>query len=203
MLNRENCLLNRKHEIGEVLVTKILLHSCCGPCTIFPLEFLQREGFDVMGHFYNPNIHPYTEWQKRKDNFVWFAENTGIKAIIEDDYDLEGFLQSVVHRETKRCRYCYNMRLNRTAQMAKKGKFDAFSTTLLVSPFQKHQDIKEIGEAAGEKYGIPFFYADFRPGFKDAYMKAKESGHYRQQYCGCIYSEKDRYMPKGKENKVK
>ncbi|WP_031516096.1 epoxyqueuosine reductase QueH [Desulfofalx alkaliphila] len=178
---------------------KILLHSCCGPCTIYPLEHLLTEEFTVMAHFYNPNIHPYTEWQKRKENFRWFADHNHLKAIIEDDYDLEGFLQRVVHRETTRCRYCYWMRLNRTAQLARKGKFDAFTTTLLVSPFQKHNLIKEIGEEVGEKYGVPFYYADFRPGFKDAYMKAKETGHYRQQYCGCIYSEKERYMKKGEK----
>lgn len=178
---------------------KILLHSCCGPCSIYPVEFLRGEGFSIIGHFYNPNIHPFTEWQKRKDNYRWFTESEGIKTIIEDDYDLEGFLQNVVHREANRCRYCYSMRLNRAAQLARKGKFDAFTTTLLVSPFQKHDLLREIGEAVAEKYGVPFYYADFRPGFKDAYMKAKETGHYTQQYCGCIYSEKERYMPKSKK----
>ncbi|MBO8136534.1 MAG: epoxyqueuosine reductase QueH [Desulfotomaculum sp.] len=178
---------------------KILLHSCCGPCTIYPLEYLKNEGHDVVGHFYNPNIHPFTEWKKRKDNYQWFMENEGIKAIIEDDYDLEGYLQNVVHREANRCMYCYSMRLKRAAQIARRGKFDAFTTTLLVSPFQKHEMLKEIGEAAGEKYGVPFYYIDFRPGFKEAYMRAKETGHYTQQYCGCIYSERDRYMPRNKK----
>lgn len=180
-------------------MAKILLHSCCGPCSIYPIEHLRSENFDIVGHFYNPNIHPFTEWQKRKDNFQWFAENEGIKTIIEDDYDLEGFLQNVVHREANRCRYCYGMRLTRAAQIARKGKFDAFTTSLLVSPFQKHDLLREIGEAVGEKYGVPFHYVDFRPGFKEAYMKAKQTGHYTQQYCGCIYSERDRYMPRNKK----
>ncbi|MEG6617083.1 epoxyqueuosine reductase QueH [Peptococcaceae bacterium 1198_IL3148] len=177
-------------------MAKILLHTCCGPCSIYPLEHLQNENLDIVAHFYNPNIHPFTEWQKRKENFEQFTEREGIKTIIEDDYDLEGFLQNVVHREANRCRYCYNMRLSRAAQIARKGKFDAFTTTLLVSPFQKHDILKEIGEAVGEKYGVPFYYVDFRPGYKDAYKKAKETGHYTQQYCGCIYSEKDRYFPR-------
>ncbi|MCD5406944.1 MAG: epoxyqueuosine reductase QueH [Desulfotomaculum sp.] len=176
-------------------LTKILLHTCCGPCTIYPLAYLRNEGFNIIGHFYNPNIHPCTEWQKRKENFQWFAANEKLKVIIEADYDLEGFLQNVVHREANRCRYCYAMRLNRTAQLARRGKFDAFTTTLLVSPFQKHESIQAAGAAAAAKYGVSFYYVDFRPGFKDAYTKAKTTGHYRQQYCGCIYSEKERYLP--------
>lgn len=177
-------------------MAKILLHSCCGPCAVHPLQRLKEENFAIVGHFYNPNIHPFTEWQKRMDNYRQFAEQQNLKHIIEEDYDLEGFLQNVVHRETQRCRYCYSMRLNRAAQIARKGKFDAFTTTLLVSPFQRHELLKEIGESAGEKYGIPFLYMDFRPGFKEAYMQAKQQGQYTQQYCGCIYSEKERYAPK-------
>lgn len=176
-------------------MAKILLHACCGPCAVFPLQHLKENNFDIMGHFYNPNIHPFTEWQKRMDNFRQYADQQGLRHIIEDNYDLEGFLQKVVHREAQRCRYCYAMRLARTAQVARKGKFDAFTTTLLVSPFQKHQLIKETGEAMAAKYNIPFLYIDFRPGFKDAYLQAKGQGQYTQQYCGCIYSEKERYAP--------
>lgn len=179
-------------------MAKILLHSCCGPCAVYPLQRLREENLDVVGHFYNPNIHPFTEWKKRMDNYRQFADQQNLKYIIEEDYDLEGFLQNVVHREAQRCRYCYSMRLNRAAQVARKGKFDAFTTTLLVSPFQKHDLLREIGEAVGEKYQIPFLYIDFRPGFKEAYMLAKQQGQYTQQYCGCIYSEKERYAPKQK-----
>lgn len=178
-------------------IRKILMHACCGPCTIYPLEYLRSENFDIiMGYFYNPNIHPFTEWQKRKQNFQKFAESEKMKVIIDENYDLEAFLQNIVHRESKRCWYCCTMRLFHTASIAKRGKFDAFTTTLLVSPFQKHELIKQAGEIAASKYGVEFYYVDFRSGFKEAYKKAKATGHYLQQYCGCIYSERDRYMPK-------
>ncbi|MCL0068061.1 epoxyqueuosine reductase QueH [Peptococcaceae bacterium] len=175
---------------------KILMHACCGPCAIYPLEHLRSENFDIMGYFYNPNIHPFTEWQKRKQNFQKFAKSEKMKVIIDENYDLEAFLQNIVHRESKRCWYCYTMRLFHTASIAKRGKFDAFTTTLLVSPFQKHELIKKAGEVTASKYGVEFYYVDFRSGFKEAYKKAKATGHYLQQYCGCIYSERDRYMPK-------
>lgn len=172
---------------------KLLLHTCCGPCTIYPLEKIREEGFEVMGYFYNPNIHPYTEWTRRKETLEQYLRDQDLKLLADDDYPLEEFLRSVVHREAKRCAYCYALRLRRAAGIAKKGKFDCFSTTLLVSPFQKHDLIREIGEAIGEETGVPFYYRDFRPGYKDAAALSKEMGMYRQQYCGCIYSEKERY----------
>ncbi|MDO7788864.1 epoxyqueuosine reductase QueH [Desulforamulus aquiferis] len=172
---------------------KLLLHTCCGPCSIYPLQSLQNKDYDVYGLFYNPNIHPYTEFKKRRDQLEDYAQKQAWKVIFDENYGLEEYLQEVVHREIRRCQLCYNMRLKRTAQMAKKGNFDAFSTTLLVSPFQKHELIKELGETLGQQYDVEFYYEDFRPGFKEATAKSKELEMYRQQYCGCIYSEKDRY----------
>lgn len=172
---------------------KILLHSCCGPCSIHPLDVLRQKGFEVYGLFYNPNIHPYTEFKQRRDQLEKYAQEQQWKVIFDDEYRLDEYLQEVVHRESKRCQMCYNMRLKKAAQMAKKGNFDAFSTTLLVSPFQKHELIKEIGENLALQYGVPFYYEDFRTGFKEATIKSKELEMYRQQYCGCIYSERDRY----------
>lgn len=178
---------------------KLLLHTCCGPCSIYPLQDLREKEFDVFGLFYNPNIHPYGEFKKRREQVEEFAQQQNWKVIFENQYNLEEYLQEVVHRESRRCQLCYNLRLKKTAQMARKGNFDAFSTTLLVSPFQKHDLIKEIGENLGEQYGVEFFYQDFRLGFKEATAKSKELGMYRQQYCGCIYSEKDRfYRPEKK-----
>jgi hypothetical protein len=177
---------------------KILLHSCCGPCSIFPTRKLLEEGHEVRGYFYNPNIHPYTEFQKRLETYQEFAEKTGLPVIIDDNYEIDEFLRQVAFREGERCRICYSLRLKKAAQVARKGQFDAFTTTLLVSPFQKHELIKEIGTAIGEELGIPFYYCDFRPGFKENVTVSKEQNMYRQQYCGCIYSEKDRYMPKRK-----
>ena len=172
---------------------KLLLHTCCAPCSIHPLQVLREKDFEVYGLFYNPNIHPYMEFKKRKDQLEDYAGQQNWKVIFEHQYLLEEYLREVVHREVRRCQLCYHMRLKKTAQMAKKGNFDAFSTTLLVSPFQKHDLIREMGENLGEQYGIPFYYEDFRPGFKEATLQSKELGMYRQSYCGCIYSEKERY----------
>lgn len=175
---------------------RLLLHTCCGPCSIYPVDVLRKKGMEVYGYFYNPNIHPFTEWKKRRDTLEQYANDIDLKVIFDEGYHLEDFLRKVVHRESIRCQFCYFMRLRQAAAVAKRGKFDAFSTTLLVSPFQKHGLIKEIGEAVGKEKGISFYYEDFRPGFKEATARSKELGMYRQQYCGCIYSEKERYVKK-------
>jgi predicted adenine nucleotide alpha hydrolase (AANH) superfamily ATPase len=130
-----------------------------------------------------------------------FADKSGFRLITIDEYNLDEFLRNAAFREGQRCMMCYSDRLSRAASVAKKGNFDAFTTTLLVSPFQKHELIKRIGEEAGSKYGVPFLYEDFRPGFKAGVEGSKELGLYRQPYCGCIYSERDRYAPKGKEER--
>lgn len=178
---------------------KILLHVCCGPCSIYPVAALQEEGHDLRGYFFNPNIHPYTEFSKRLETFTGYAEKIGLPTIIDNNYDLEEYLRNVAFREGERCRICYSLRLKRAAQIARKGKFDAFTTTLLVSPFQKHELLKEIAASIAAETGIPFYYQDFRPGFKEGVLRSKEENMYRQQYCGCIFSERDRYMPKSKD----
>lgn len=180
---------------------KVLLHMCCGPCAVFPAAVLHKD-HDVTGLFYNPNIHPYTEYKKRLETAQEFADKAGIKLIVIDDYKLDEFLRNAAFRENQRCMMCYSDRLERAASVAKKGQFDAFTTTLLVSPFQKHDMIKRIGEEAGKKYGVPFLYQDFREGFKEGVEKSKQLELYRQPYCGCIYSERDRYMPKRKGDKA-
>lgn len=177
---------------------KVLIHNCCGPCSIFPVASLREEGHDLRGLFYNPNIHPYTEFQKRLETLQDYAAKVQLPLIVLDDYELDEFLRQAVFREGERCRFCYAMRLKRAAQVAKKGGFDAFTTTLLVSPFQKHNLIAEIGRTVGEEVGVPFLYRDFRPGLKEAVQISKAEGMYRQQYCGCIYSERDRYLPRRK-----
>lgn len=170
-----------------------MLHTCCGPCSIYPVDFLRDKGMEIYGYFFNPNIHPYTEFIRRKETLEKYAAEIGLNMIFDDDYRLEEFIREVVHRETRRCQVCYAMRLEQAARVAKKGGFDCFSTTLLVSPYQKHELIRDIGLAVGDKHGVPFYYADFRPGYREATARSRELGMYRQQYCGCIYSEKERY----------
>jgi len=172
---------------------KILLHSCCGPCTIYPLEVLREEGHEVMSFFYRHNIHPYTECLKRQEALETFAARQGLRVIVQEGYDLEGFLRNAAFREKERCRYCYHDRLRSAAMIARKGKFDAFTSTLLYSRFQKHDMIQAMGESIARETGVAFFYRDFRTGWRQGIEQSKALGMYRQQYCGCIYSEKDRY----------
>lgn len=172
---------------------KILIHLCCGPCSIYPVDAIKAKGFEVMGFYYRHNIHPYSECLKRQENLESYARQIGLRLIIQDGYDLEGFIQNVVYREKDRCTYCYHDRLRTTALLASRGKFDYYSSTLLYSKFQQHGLIKSIGESIGKSTGVPFFYEDFRSGWKEGIEKSKDLQMYRQQYCGCIYSEKERY----------
>lgn len=147
-----------------------------------------------MGFFYRHNIHPFTECQKRQETLETYARSIDLKMIYQTGYDLEQFIRNMAFREKDRCRICYFERLNATAKIARKGKFNAFSTTLLYSKFQNHDQIRQTGEAIGKKYGLAFVYHDFRDGWKQGIEQSKSLGMYRQQYCGCIYSEKDRYF---------
>lgn len=174
----------------------ILLHVCCGPCAAFPIKSLVETGHGVTGFFYNPNIHPYTEFSERLEAVKKFAAQTGVKMIYHDEYDLRGFLRLVLFREDERCRFCYHMRLLRTAVVAKRGSFDAFTSTLLISPHQNHDLIKGIGEQVARDVGVPFFYQDFRSGYREGYELSKQLDLYRQSYCGCIFSEYERYAGK-------
>ena len=174
----------------------ILLHLCCGPCALYPLRTLRAAGHDVTGFFYNHNIHPYLEYARRRDAVVQMAELESLSLIMHDDYDLEGFLANVAAEPGQRCSYCYASRLHATASMAAAHGFDAFTASLLYSRFQRHDEIRELGGQAAQKHGVTFYYEDFRPGWQEGIRLSKELGLYRQQYCGCIYSEKDRYLPR-------
>ncbi|AEE97073.1 MAG: epoxyqueuosine reductase [Clostridiales bacterium] len=178
---------------------KLLMHICCGPCATYPTKILQQDDdIELYGLFFNPNIQPYTEYSKRMETARQFAQAAGLKLITVDEYNLVEFLRNAAFRESMRCRMCYAMRLERAASVARNGGFDAFTTTMLVSPYQKHEWVKEIGREAGEKYGVPFLYRDFREGYKEGVEISKAMGLYRQQYCGCIYSEMERYISKKK-----
>lgn len=173
---------------------KLLLHTCCGPCTPAPLDALRSEGFEVFGLFYNPNIHPFTEHRKRLDAARSLAELNGFNLIVREDYDLEGFLREVVFRESQRCIFCYERRLAAAARLAKKSGMDAFTTTLLYSKHQKHDLVAELAQEAARKHGVEFLYRDFRGLWKEGIEKYRATGLYRQNYCGCIFSERERYL---------
>ncbi len=177
-------------------MSRILLHICCAPCAIFPLSTLRGEDLFVHGFFYNPHIQPYQEFQRRLSTLQSYAEAEALPLIIRQDYDPETFFRQAAFRETSRCIYCYSLRLNAAASLAKKSRFDAFTTTLLYSRQQKHDLIVSLAEESSRRYGIPFLYRDFRSGWKEGQERAKASGMYRQQYCGCIYSEMERFCGK-------
>ena len=171
----------------------ILLHICCAPCAVYPVRTLRAEGRTVTGFFFNHNIHPYQEYRKRLDTVRAFAEQENLPSIVRDEYRLEEFLAAVADKPEDRCRYCYVSRLEATAQAASEGGFDAWSTSLLYSRYQNHEEIRRLGDDLGQRYGVAFFYDDYRTGWQEGIRFSRELGMYRQQYCGCIYSEKERY----------
>ena len=175
---------------------RVLLHICCANCAIVPSRQLRGKGEEVVGYFFNPNIHPYQEFQKSLECLKSYSEKTGLEVVYRNEYLLEEFLKNVALQPEERCQYCYRLRLESTAREAKQKRFDRFSTTLLYSISQKHDLIKQMGERIGGEVGIPFHYEDFRRGWKEGVGISKAMGLYRQQYCGCIYSEKDRFMRK-------
>ena len=173
---------------------KVLLHVCCANCAIYPINNMREEGLAVMGFFYRHNIHPYSECLKRQEALQTYAEQINLKVIYQEGYDLEGFIQNVTFRESERCNYCYHDRLRSTALLARRGKFDYYSSTLLYSKHQQHELIRAMGESVGKSVGVPFLYRDYREGWKEGIECSKQMGLYRQQYCGCIYSEKERFF---------
>lgn len=172
---------------------ELLLHTCCGPCSTYTVEFWRGEGLEVTALWFNPNIHPYQEHQRRLEAMTALAERLELPFIVLPGYDMVGFLRLVVGKEGQRCRYCFRFRLERTALIAKERGFKAFSTTLLISPYQKHELLREVGEEVAQEYGVEFLYHDLRPGFGRSRHLSRVYKLYRQQYCGCIYSEWERF----------
>lgn len=177
---------------------KILVHTCCAPCFTAPYFFLLEEGFKVTAFWYNHNIHPYTEYKKRLECLLEYTAKKEINLVNKDEYDLDYFLRESAYREEQRCYGCYYTRLKYTASVAKKGRYDYFTTSLLFSKFQKHELIKDICLNLSKEINIDFLYQDFRQFWKTGVAYSKEHKMYRQQYCGCIYSERDRFLPKHK-----
>lgn len=175
---------------------KILLHICCGPCAIYPIKYLRGTGHEVTGLFFNPNIHPYSEYTKRRETLRDWAAREALALLGGDDYPMEEFIRTVVQKESERCRHCYAMRLTYAAHTAREAKFDAFTSTILYSRFQNHNLVRDIGNDIARAEGVEFFYHDFREGWKEGVGLSKKEGMYRQQYCGCIYSEKARFVEK-------
>lgn len=179
---------------------KILLHSCCGPCSSYVISYLS-DYFDITILYYNPNIYPYEEYIKRKNEQIRLIKEIrkDIKNnidIMDCDYDNNIYEEKIqgLQKEPergKRCWVCYQMRMEKTAKIAKENNFDYFSTTLSVSPYKDANKINEIGKELEEKYSIKWLYSDFKKkdGYKQSILLSKKYNLYRQDYCGCIYSK--------------
>ena len=172
---------------------KLLMHTCCAPCSIMCIETLGAENIKPTLYWYNPNIHPVKEYRMRKNTLTDYAKTVEVKVIYEHEYGLRRFIEGVYPNFDDRCGFCYRERLFKTAEFARDNGFDAFTSTLFVSPYQNHEFMKELATEAAEIYGVEFLYRDFRPYFKEGQEKARELGLYMQKYCGCIFSEEDRY----------
>jgi len=178
---------------------KLLLHMCCGPCSCYPVKKLREEGIEPTGYFFNPNIHPYQEWKHRLDTAKEFAEKVGMEIRTDEEYGLRSFLKKALPAESVpngRCTMCYTWRLEQTAKYAKENGYDAFTSTLFYSIYQQHELMKQTCEHFAKVYGVDFYYEDFRPGWQEGIDISLELGLYRQPYCGCIFSEQERYDKK-------
>ena len=182
---------------------RLLLHTCCAPCSVYCVESLRDEGIEPVSFWFNPNIHPYQEYKARRDTLISYAGDIGLELLVREDYGLREFVRHVAGDIDRRCAYCYTCRLEETARFAAEHGFTAFSTTLLVSPYQDHDGICRAAERLAEQYGVPFLYRDFRPGFRQGQAEARERGLYMQKYCGCVFSEEDRYAKQIKRDQEK
>lgn len=177
-----------EHKPGEG--KRLLLHICCAPCSTYSIKRLRELGFEVSGLWYNPNIHPFAEYERRRECMESYAEQIALPMVWEP-YEMPAYFRAVVGHEAfgERCAICYRLRLERTAQMAHQHGFDAFSTTLLISPYQQQSLIRRIGEELANQYCVSFYFENLRRGWSERGHMAREHDMYQQRYCGCIYSE--------------
>ena len=178
----------------EIQTSKVLMHTCCAPCSLSCIDPLRSEGIEPVAFWYNPNIHPWKEYEARRETLVNFAPTIGMELIVAENYGLREFVKAIAEDIEHRCRYCYEHRLEATARYAAEHGFEAFTTTLLCSLYQDHDGIAAAAEHYGKQYGVHFLYRDFRPNFRAGNARAKELGFYMQKYCGCVFSEEDRYQ---------
>ena len=174
-------------------MSSILLHVCCGPCATYVVKSLLDKEMKVTAFWYNPNVHPFREHQLRLEAMQTLSQKTNLPLIVAEGYDMLEYFHAVVGHESNRCPDCYRLRLEKTARIAHEKGFDSFTTTLLISPHQEHDLIRSLGEELGKKHSVEFCYEDFRPGFRESHRISREFGLYHQGYCGCVFSEWERY----------
>ena len=177
---------------------KTLLHICCAPCANRPIDILRTDGYEVTGLWYNPNIHPVTEYRARRNCLEAYAAEIELPLILKNDYALRPFVRAVAEDIEHRCVKCYEFRLFEAAKQASEGGFDSFTSSLFISTYQNHELMRQVAEQAAAEYGVEFLYRDFRPYFRAGQERARELGFYIQKYCGCVFSEEERYLKKNK-----
>lgn len=196
-------LTGTQNLMGTTAPAQVLLHVCCGPCSIMPILRLQAQGIAVTAYFMNPNIHPLTEYLRRREGMAQCADKLQVPVIWGDnEWNITQWLRDVAGAPQNspkdcppaRCHYCYSTRLAATSRMASQHGFPAFSTSLLYSCYQNHDDIIATSQSMAQKENINFYYEDFRTAWQQGIDISKEWNIYRQPYCGCIYSETERYM---------
>ena len=171
---------------------KLLLHTCCAPCSVYCIKTLRAENIEPTLFWYNPNIHPYSEYKARRDCLINYAEQKQVQLVVEDAYGLDEFCKNVIDKLGTRCEdYCYPLRFRKAFEYAKANGYDTITTTLLYSIYQKHDKIAEIMQAMAKEYGIEFLYRDFREGWREGQDEARAAGLYMQKYCGCVFSEEE------------
>ncbi len=168
---------------------KLLLHACCAPCAEYPVSDLLSQGIRPDVLYYNPNIHPKFEFERRREQIEKLGQIYGLSCLYSDDFRMEDWLSKAWEgKYDSRCDMCYFIRMDHVAGYAKEHGYQAFGTSLLVSPYQQHDKIASIANECAKKYGVDFAYYDWRPHFREGQSMAREHGLYRQKYCGCIYS---------------
>lgn len=184
-------------------MTSVLMHTCCAPCSLSCIDPLRAEGIEPVAFWYNPNIHPWKEYEARRDCLLAYAPTIEMQVIVDEDYGLRTFVEHVASDINHRCTYCYQHRLEETARSAAEHGYEAFTSTLLASLYQDHEAIRAAAEKYARQYGVEFLYRDFRPNFWAGNQRARELGFYMQKYCGCVFSEQDRYQKQIDRDKKK
>jgi predicted adenine nucleotide alpha hydrolase (AANH) superfamily ATPase len=176
---------------------KLLLHICCAPCAVAVVETLKdRPDIVLGGYFYNPNIHPHEEFNKRMESVKTMAGDYELPVCFFDENRLDYWKSSLDHDKAQRCKTCYALRLENIARFAKENDYEAFTTSLLISPYQDHELIKSMGCSVADKYGLIFHYEDFRPLYRRGREISRARHYYMQKYCGCFYSYGESDHPK-------
>ncbi len=180
---------------------KLLLHTCCAPCSVECVDTLREQGMDITAFWYNPNIHPYKEYEARRDTLIEYAKSIDLPLLMQDEYGLRKFISALQNDFVGRCTTCYQMRFEAAAKCAAENGFEQFTSTLFISPYQHFELMKSAAQDAAQKYHIHFYEYDFRPLFRAGQNRARAMNLYMQKYCGCVFSEEDRYLG-GKKKKT-